>query len=257
MKQLFSLLLLSLMASACANTSRPGKLIWADEFNYSGRLDTTKWNYELGNGCPTLCGWGNNEEEIYTQQTENINVDNGLLKIKAVKLNNQWTSARITTQKKVNFTYGWIEFRAKLPEGKGTWPALWLMGEAKASKGWPDCGEIDIMEHVGRRPGIVQSALHTPSSFGETVNVDSTVIKSFHSDFHIYQAHWTPEKIEFLIDDQVYYTYQPTERNKKTWPFDAPFYVLINLAMGGGLGGPIDPALTKAEFEIDYVRIYQ
>lgn len=257
MIKITSIALACLCCCGCSFTHKPGKLLWADEFNYTGSLDSTRWNYELGNGCPNVCGWGNNEEEIYTQDLANAQVENGKLIIRAVKNNNQWTSARISTEQKVNFTYGWVEFRAKLPQGKGTWPALWMMSENKTKQGWPHCGEIDVMEHVGRQPSVVQSALHTTASHGNTVNVASTVVESFHSEFHLYQAHWTPEKLDFLVDDKVFYTYRPAVKDKTTWPFDSPFYILINLAMGGGLGGAIDPNLSAVQFEIDYVRIYQ
>ena len=242
----------------CINTTKTNRLIWSDEFDYNGSLNNTKWNYVTGDGCPHNCGWGNNEAEIYTKDAANVRVENGSLIIDALKSSNGWTSARVTSQAKMSFTYGRVEFRAKLPVGVGTWPALWMLGENFATKGWPACGEIDVMEHVGRNPGVVQSVLHSPSSFGNTVNKRDTIVSNFNSDFHIYQANWTKEKIEFSIDGVIFYTYQPKERDSNTWPFDSPFHIIMNIAMGGNLGGPaIDPTLTQARMEVDYVRVYQ
>lgn len=243
-----------LIEMSCSSNSK--QLVWSDEFDLNGKLDTANWNYELGDGCPN-CGWGNNEEQIYTEDQGNVRIENGLLIIEAIKLDSQWTSARITTKAKRNFTFGRIEFRAKLPNGGGTWPALWMLGESIASKGWPACGEIDIMEHVGRNPGVVQSAMHTTSSYGETVNKGETRLETFDSEFHIYAANWAEDRIDFFVDDKMFYTYQPEVKNKDTWPYDTPFYVIINIAMGGGFGGPIDSGLTRARMEVDYVRVYQ
>lgn len=243
---------------SCSVLTSPAKLVWADEFDYSGPPDSTRWNYELGDGCPANCGWGNNEAEKYTNLPANVRAENGLLIIEAVKSDTGWTSAKITSQRKGSFTYGRIEFRAKLPAGTGTWPAFWMLGESINSKGWPACGEIDIMEHVGRNPGVVQSAMHTGSSFGDTVNKGSTSINAFDSEFHIYAANWTPDKIEFMVDGVPYYTYQPAVKDANTWPFDSPFYIIMNIAMGGNLGGPtIDPSLQAVRMEVDYVRVYQ
>ncbi|HCW08027.1 MAG TPA: laminarinase [Cytophagales bacterium] len=255
-RHLFLILLLILFISS---TKRPKKekLIWSDEFNYTGVVDSTKWNFDQGNGCPQLCGWGNNEAQIYTTNKENIRVENGLLIIEAKKNDNQWTSARINSRKKMTFTYGRIEFRAKLAEGLGSWSALWMLGESVSSKSWPACGEIDVMEHVGKFPGVIQSAMHTSFSNGETGNKGSTKIGSY-NQFHVYEALWTSKSIQFFVDGINYYTYQPLEINEKTWPFDSPFFIIMNLAMGGNFGGPtIDSTLTHARMEVDYVRVYQ
>ncbi len=245
-----------LVGSSC-NPIKNERLIWSDEFEYSGKPDSSNWNYELGNGCPKLCGWGNNEEEVYSDQPSNVRVENGKMILQARKTNHGWTSGKITTQRKMNFTYGRVEFRAKLPEGKGSWPALWMLPENIVTIGWPACGEIDVMEHVGRNPAVVQSAIHTTASFGETINKNSTIVDSFHSDFHTYEVIWTKEKLAFLVDGVSYYVFQPEKRNADTWPFDSPFFIIMNVAMGGGLGGPIDTAITQAKMEVDYVRVYQ
>ncbi len=240
------------------NTSSTGRLIWSDEFNYSGALDGSKWNYELGDGCPHLCGWGNNEPQIYTSDLSNVRAEGGLLIIEAKKNGDKWTSGRITSQSKMNFTHGRVVFRAKLPLGKGTWPALWMLGERVTSDGWPACGEIDVMEHVGKNPRVVQSALHSRSSYGDTINKGDTIINTVDTDFHVYEANWKKDRIEFLVDGHNYYTYQPVSIDKETWPFDSPFYIIMNIAVGGNFGGPvIDPTLTLARMEVDYVRVYQ
>lgn len=240
-----------------ASCKKQPQLIWSDEFDYTGQPDSSRWNYQVGNGCPGLCGWGNNEEEYYTDNIENIHIENGVLIINAIRLDSIWTSARITTKGKFNFTFGRIEFRAKLPGGIGTWPALWMLNGKMDEIGWPKAGEIDIMEHVGRRPGVIQSSMHTQSSFGKTLNTDSTFVDSYHTDFHVYSAEWSPEKINVFVDDNPFYTYRPEIINEDTWPFHSPFYLIINLAMGGSFGGPIDPALSAARMEVDYVRVYQ
>lgn len=238
-------------------------LIWSDEFEGSGAPNADVWNYDLGK-----TGWGNNEVQSYTSSELNARQENGKLIIDAVKNNGEWTSARMLTQSKFSFTYGRIVFRAKLPEGSGTWPALWMLGENITSVGWPACGEIDVMEHVGKNPGVVQSALHSPASFGDTQNRKLITIPTYHSEFHDYEAEWANEKIDFKVDNQVYYTFNPSVRNGSTWPFEKPFFIIMNIAMGGnfgsdpkfesgGLKNGIDPALTYARMEIDYVRVYQ
>lgn len=253
MKILIFLFLSSVMWCE-GQTSR--KLMWSDEFDYSGKPDEKKWGFDLGDGCPN-CGWGNNEAQLYTNELKNSYVKNGVLTVEAIKKEGKWTSARLTTQGKFGFAHGRIEFRAKLPAGKGTWPALWMLGESVKTEGWPACGEIDIMEHVGRNPTVVQSAMHTQSNYGNTINKGDTKVIDFDKEFHIYGAEWSAEKIDFFVDDKVFYTYNPTVKDKNTWPLDSPFYVIINIAIGGNLGGhDIDPTLTSVKMLVDYVRVY-
>jgi beta-glucanase (GH16 family) len=232
----------------------PPKLVWSDEFNRDGAPDTSNWVYDIGHGHN---GWGNNELQYYTNEASNIIVKDGTLRIEAIKKDGKWTSARLKSQGKRNWTYGKIEFRAKLPVGKGSWPALWMLGESITSKGWPLCGEIDIMEHVGRNPAVVQCALHTKASHGDTVNKQSKTVSTFNTEFHTYAADWKEDRIDFYIDDQLYYTYKPAEKNEEQWPFNNPFFIIMNVAIGGGFGGDVDPALTNAKMEVDYVRVYQ
>lgn len=229
------------------------KLVWSDEFNINGAPDSTNWVNDIGNGQD---GWGNHEIQSYTRSAENIVVKDGMLIIQALKQNGQWTSARLKSQGKRNWTYGKIVFRAKLPAGKGTWPALWMLSENIVNADWPACGEIDIMEHVGKNPTVVQCAMHTISSHGDTVNKNSKIISTFDTEFHTYEALWTKDKIEFFIDGASYYTYNPAVKNNATWPFNSPFFIIMNVAIGGGFGGPVDESVTKAKMEVDYVRVY-
>ncbi len=259
MKSLFTILLTS-AAFLCFSQET---LLWSDEFNGSGVPDPEKWSYDLG-----ASGWGNNEIQNYTDSYQNARMEGGVLAIEAHKYGTSWTSARLQTNNKLEFKYGRVVFRAKLPRGSGTWPALWMLGENFSTAGWPACGEIDVMEHVGKNPGNVHVSLHTPSSYGNTVNTSWKYVPGFDTAFHTYQANWTPEKIEFSIDSVLLYTYDPFFKNASTWPFDKPCFIIMNIAMGGnwgsdpkyetgGLKNGVDPALTLARMEIDFVRVYQ
>lgn len=231
------------------------RLVWAEEFNEDGAPDSSKWGYDIG-----ASGWGNNEPQFYTSRSENVIVENGFLKITAKKENFEgapYTSARINTQGKFSFKYGRVEVRAKLPEGGGTWPAIWMLGSNFQTVGWPASGEIDIMEHKGNEPGKVHSAIHTPSSYGATNNTGSAMVANVSSEFHIYAVQWTSQKLEFSVDGNVHYTYNPANKNSSTWPFNNPQFLILNVAMGGNFGGTIDPDFTKGTMEIDYVRVYQ
>ena len=238
------------------------RLIWSDEFDKNQTPDISNWGYDLGNS-----GYGNNEVQNYTNSSENVRIENGILIIEAKKGSNGWTSARLKSQGKQSFTYGRIEFRAKLPAGSGTWPALWMLGEGISTVGWPACGEIDIMEHVGKNPGVIQAALHTPSSNGNTQNKGSSTVNEFSTTFHIYAVEWSESKMDFFIDNNLYYTYAPLTRNDQTWPFFNPSFIIMNIAMGGnwgsdtkyetgGLKNGIDPALKLVRMEVDYVRYF-
>jgi len=258
-----SLLLFVFLWFVQSNIAQTETLVWSDEFDGTGAPDPTNWGYDLGNN-----GWGNQEIQNYTNLLQNARQDSGVLIIQALKQYNNWTSARLLTNNKHEFKYGRVVFRAKLPAGIGTWPALWLLGENFATVGWPACGEIDVMEHVGWDPGWVHSSIHTPSSHGGTVNTDSKYVSTFDTEFHTYEINWTYKKIEFRIDSVTFYTYSPPVRNLSTWPFDKPFFLIMNIAMGGtwgsyplyetgGLKNGIDPALSSATMKIDYVRVYQ
>ncbi|WP_421918623.1 family 16 glycosylhydrolase [Marinifilum sp.] len=227
-------------------------LIWSDEFDSDGTPDAANWAYDLGAG-----GWGNNESQTYTNNAENASVSGGTLKITAKADGGSYTSARLKTQDLFEFTYGRVDVRAKLPKGGGTWPAIWMLGANFPEVDWPACGEIDIMEGIGNDPGHIQCALHTPSSFGATVNMESTTVADASDEFHVYSVNWSENQITFLIDDEVYYTYAPESKSADNWPYDADQFLILNVAMGGTLGGTIDPAFTESSMEIDYVRVYQ
>jgi len=232
-------------------------LLWADEFDTSGSPDSNKWNYDIGTGD---WGWGNNEAQYYTNKSENVKVEGGFLKITAKKESyegSEYTSSRLKTQGKFDFTYGRVEVRAKLPSGGGTWPAIWMLGSNISTVSWPACGEIDIMEHVGNNQGTVSSAMHTPSSNGATQNHGDQYFDDVSTAFHVYAVEWTEEKMVFSVDDKVHYTYNPSTKNSSTWPYDAPQFIILNVAMGGGYGGAIDANFSSSTMEIDYIRVYQ
>ena len=235
-------------------------LVWADEFDVDGAVNSSNWFSEIV--PPNNGSWFNAEQQHYTNRTDNAYVSNGTLKIVAKKetytaynSTKNYTSARLNSE--FAFTYGRIEVRANLPAGGGTWPAIWTLGSNITSVGWPSCGEIDIMEHVGNNVGRVSSAIHTPSSNGNTVNIGEINISNATSDFHVYTADWTADKIDFYVDDTLFYTYNPTTKDSATWPFDADQFILLNIAMGGTLGGNIAADFDQATMEIDYVRVYQ
>lgn len=247
------ILLLTLMGLSLYSQKR--KLIWEDNFD-GNRLQEENWNIVTGDGCPDLCKWGNNERQIYT--SDNHTVADGLLSISAIKDGETYTSARINTKGKKEFQYGKIEIRAKLPLGKGLWPAFWMLGSNIDSVGWPRAGEIDILEYVGKEPNKIFTSLHTPDSYGATINTKKDVIPGIEDGFHTYAIDWTKDHIQFLIDDQPFYTFSPETKDEKTWPFDQPFYILVNLAVGGNFGGPeVDDSIFPQEFVVDYIKVYQ
>ena len=232
-------------------------LVWEDNFDVNGKPNSENWGYDIGTGQN---GWGNNEKQYYTNRLDNASVENGVLSITAKKegyQGSEYTSARLLTQDKYEFTYGRVEIRAKLAGGGGTWPAIWMLGANFPDVGWPACGEIDIMEYVGNNPGFIQSALHNPSSYGNTVNKKTKSISNETDEFHIYSMVWSEEQISFYLDGERYYTYRPAVQDGNNWPYDNPQFLILNVAMGGTLGGDIDPTFTESTMEIDYVRIYQ
>lgn len=234
------------------------QLIWSDEFNTNGAPDTSKWGYDIGTGNN---GWGNGEKQYYTNRTDNVKVEDGVLKISAKKENYQgasYTSSRLLTKGKFDFTYGRIDVKAKLPTGVGTWPAIWMLGANIDTVKWPACGEIDIMEHWGHQATKISSATHTPSCHGGCSNtsVGETLITDYATTFHVYSMEWTENELRFLIDDVYKYSYKPANKNSSTWPFTTPQFLILNVAMGGSWF-TIDPNFTESVMEIDYVRIYQ
>lgn len=232
------------------------ELVWSDEFDGT-TLDVDNWTFELGDGCPNLCGWGNNELQVYTDQ--NHRLEDGMLIVSARKDGEgNFTSTRIITKGKREFQYGRIEARIKVPTGTGLWPAFWALGNDIDTNSWPDCGEIDIMEYVGRKPGEVFTSVHTRSSFGNTVNTQITPYPGIEDDFHVYSIEWNDAFIDFFLDENRVYRYAPQFQNQETWPFNKPFFLLINLAIGGNFGGDVSNSLEfPRDYFIDYVRVYQ
>ncbi|MFT5751628.1 MAG: beta-glucanase (GH16 family) [Dokdonia sp.] len=240
-----------LVLSACQEQERI--LIWSDEFD-ADTLNTAAWNYELGDGCPNLCGWGNNEPQIYTK--ENAVVSEGTLKIHARLADRVYTSSRITTAQKKEFQYGYIESRIKLPSGKGLWPAFWMLGSDIKKNPWPAAGEIDIMEWVGRDADSLFTSLHTPASYGKTINTKKTLLEDPVS-WHVYACDWNEDRIIFYRDDVEVYRFNPEVKDAQVYPFRKPFYILFNMAIGGNFGGAIDDAIFPQTLEVDYVRVYE
>ncbi|GEC72158.1 Beta-glucanase, GH16 family [Flavobacterium flevense] len=230
------------------------KLVWEEQFN-AKELDLNNWNVELGDGCPN-CGWGNNERQLYTN--ENQQLKDGFLVITAKKEGEKYTSSRITTKGKKEFQYGYFEARAKLPVGSGIWPAFWMLGANIDKVGWPKCGEIDILEYVGKEPHTVFTSLHTQDSHGNTINTKKTTIPTIEQGFHLYAIDWNPDKIDFYVDNQLVYTFSPETKTEAVWPFNQPFYFLVNMAIGGNFGGPeVDDTIFPQEFTVDYIKVYQ
>lgn len=254
--------------SVFSQSSNSYSLVWSDEFDGYGSIDTSKWYHQTK--LPIAGSWYNGEVQHYTNRIENSVRINGSLRVIAKKENfndqgftKEYTSARLNS--KFAFKYGRVEFRAKLPSGIGTWPAVWMLGKNISESGayfdnkgfgttpWPACGEIDILEHWGSNQNFVQSAIHSPSSFGNTINKGGKVINTASSEFHVYAMEWTKDKISFSVDSVIYYTYTPIVKNTDTWPFDTEQYLLINLAIQGN----IVSSFNQGVLEIDYIRVYQ
>lgn len=253
MKKIVALVALVLGLSSLQAQER--KLVWADEFD-GKELNQANWSLSLGNGCPQLCGWGNDELQVYTDK--NHRVENGLLYIKAEREGDHYTSTRINTKGKKAFQYGRFEVRAKLAVGKGVWPAFWLLGTNIDQVGWPLCGEIDVLEYVGRSPQEIFTSLHTQAGHGDNASTKTTRIENIEEGFHIYSADWTKDQIAFYVDGQNVYTFAPKDKSQEVWPYNQPFYLLLNLAIGGNFGGKeVDHTVFPQEFVIDYIRVYQ
>ncbi len=238
-----------------AQTNDCNSLLWVDEFDYTGAPADDKWGYDIGGG-----GWGNNELQTYTDNRSNSWVEDGKLFIKAIKSGGNWTSARLITKQKGDWLYGRVEVKAKLPSGKGTWPAIWMLPTDWEYGGWPASGEIDIMEHVGYDPNVVHGTIHTQAyhhSMGTQKGGNKNVPDAMNI-FNVYAIEWDKEKIEWFINDELYFTFENENKTYKEWPFDKRFHLLLNIAIGGTWGGAqgIDPNLTEATMEVEYVRVY-
>lgn len=244
------------------------QLVWSDEFNGTGAVDNNKWHHQTQFIQPG--GWANGELQHYTNRTDNSWMYAGHLRILAKKeqftdqgFTKSYTSARLNS--KFAFKYGRVEVRAKLPTGAGTWPAIWMLGKSInedggywdnlgfGAVGWPACGEVDILEHWGNNQNYVQSALHTPSSFGGTINHGGRVLPTASSGFHVYTLEWTKDLMIFSVDSIVHYVYNPAVKDTNTWPFNSEQYILLNIAIEANVAA----SFSSSSMEIDYVRIYQ
>ena len=244
---------------------RQWRLVWSDEFDYTGLPDAKKWDYDVGGH-----GWGNKELQFYTaRRKENARVENGRLLIEARK--EQWqgrdyTSARLVSRGKGDWTYGRVEVRARLPSGRGTWPAIWMLPTDQSYGRWPNSGEIDIMEHVGFDPDVVHASVHT-SAYNHKIHTQKTAqlnVPTSRGQFNVYAVEWTPDEIRGFVNEQLYFTFRNerltnTAADYRQWPFDKPFHLLLNLAVGGTWGGQqgIDPRIWPQRLEIEYVRVYE
>ena len=236
------------------------KLVWSDEFNNGTRPDTAKWAYNVGTGAN---GWGNNESQYYTANAANARIENGHLVIEARKENKgskMYTSARMHTQGKASWTYGRFEIRAKLPKALGTWPAIWMLGENFGKVAWPECGEIDIMEEVGKEAGVINWSAHSKKLnwILGTQKTFKLYIPGVTDDYHLYTLDWTKDFLKFYVDGTLYYTVMNEGKGKDYYPFVTPQFLLLNLAIGGNMGGnKIDDKIFPVSMIVDYVRIYQ
>ena len=238
--------------------SQKYQLVWSDEFNYTGLPDATKWDYDIGGD-----GWGNNELQYYTNRSENARGENGNLVIELRKeaySGSSYTSARLVSRQKGDWKYGKIEVRAKLPSGKGTWPAIWMLPTDWAYGGWPASGEIDIMEHVGYDTQTIFGTVHT-NDYNHTLGTQKgsqLTVADCETNFHKYGIIWNADTIQFYVDDNIYYTFR-NEGTWQKWPFDQRFHLLLNIAFGGDWGGAqgIDESISSAKMLVDYVHVYQ
>lgn len=233
--------------------------VWAEEFD-GPNLNLNHWNQEIGNGSG---GWGNNELQYYTNNKKNTFISNGNLIIEARKDaidGFKYSSGRMTTRSKKEFTFGRIDIRAKLPKGKGIWPALWMLGANIGSVGWPSCGEIDIMELIGSVPNQVHGTLHWRGNNGHLFKGGSTTLPAgdFSQEFHVYSLIWEENKIQWLLDDKVFYTMQKSDFGTANYPFNAPQFFILNVAVGGNWpGSPDESTVFPQRLFVDYIRVFQ
>lgn len=246
-----------------APTSYAGyTLTWSDEFN-GPALNTAIWGHQNGDGCPGLCGWGNNELEYYTDRADNLFFQDGKMIIEARPESFQgknYTSSKILTQGKKPIKFGRIDIRAILPKGKGIWPAFWLMPEKSVFGGWPKSGEIDLMEVVGHEPNKTHGTLHFGPGPGSTQITRSTTLPSgtFNDEFHVFSLEWKQDQIKWLVDGNLFSTVNKADLGANNYPFNEEFFLIVNLAVGGNWPGNPDATTTFPQWLIvDYIRLYQ
>jgi beta-glucanase (GH16 family) len=268
----FAILLVTSTLAAAQNASRPQSptgwtLTWSDEFNAPDGTpaDNTKWGLETGGN-----GWGNQELEYYTNRSENSFQQGGNLVIKVLQekhigtdqVTRDYTSARLKTAGKFSQRYGRFEARIKIPRGQGIWPAFWMLGDDIGQVGWPKCGEIDIMENIGKEPSLVHGTIHGPGYSGDKGPGSPFALPDnahFADDFHIYAVEWEPKAIRFYVDDHLYATRTPAELPQGTkWVYDHPFFLLLNVAVGGSWPGNPDATTQFPQtMLVDYVKVYK
>ncbi len=254
-------------ATAFAASPERWKLVWSDEFDGppGSPIDLAKWSFDVGGG-----GWGNDELQSYTNRRENAELQNGALVIKVLKeiltgpdhITRNYTSARLLTKGKFSQAYGRFEARIKVPYGQGIWPAFWMLGDNFDSVGWPSCGEIDIMENIGKEPSIVHSTLHGPGysgANGVTASYLLPAARKFADDYHTFAVNWQPNQIRFYVDGHLYKTRTPADLpSGKAWVFNRPFFLILNVAVGGKFPGNPDATTVFPQLmRVDYVRVYQ
>jgi beta-glucanase (GH16 family) len=251
-----------------ANPNSPEwRLVWSDEFNgpNGSPVDPSKWVLETGGH-----GWGNHELESYTARPQNASQQDGSLVIKAIAekytgtdgVARDYTSARLKTQGKFSQAYGRFEARIKIPYGQGIWPAFWMLGDDIDKTGWPACGEIDIMENIGKEPDMVHGTIHGPGYSGEEgIGAPFGILgkQRFADDYHLFAVEWEPAVIRFYVDKDLYETLTPADLPKGSkWVYDHPFFLLLNVAVGGDWPGNPDPTTTFPQtMLVDYVRVYR
>jgi beta-glucanase (GH16 family) len=232
------------------------ELVWHDEFD-GDTIDEENWTYDLGGH-----GWGNGESQHYTNRSENARIEDGMLVIEARQesyMGSYYTSARLKSEGLQEFQYGRIEARLKVPAGRGLWPAFWMLGSNFGTVGWPDCGEIDIMEYIGREPDLILGTIHGPGYSGALgLSHWNRQDYDIADDFHTYAVEWDEDQITWFYDGEEYGTYTRRNLGQREWVFDQPFFIILNLAVGGTLPGPIGlDTVFPAQYLIDYVRVFQ
>lgn len=270
-KLLLHLSLFVFIFSGCVSDSDPEAetytdIVWQDEFDVDGSIDSEKWIFDIGTGEEIFGqpGWGNNELQYYTDEPENIRVENGMLHITAREesfQNSNYTSAKILTRGTFEETYGRYEARIQLPFGQGIWPAFWLLGDdSNGTVIWPQIGEIDIMEYRGQEPTVIHGSVHGPGYSAGNAVTDTYNLSDgrFDSDFYVFAIEWGPDFIRYYVDDELYNEITPDDVNGE-WVFnDNSFYIILNVAVGGTFVGPVSPQTPFPQtMKVDYVRVYQ
>jgi beta-glucanase (GH16 family) len=260
----FTIVVLAFGIWAFTTQKEGHELVWEDNFDSGVFPDAEKWNVITGNGCPQICGFGNNEAQYYTNHKQNVEIRDGFLIIRALRDTigeNYYTSAKLTSENLGDWETGKIEVRARLPKGRGTWPAIWMLPTLNRSMNWPEDGEIDIMEHVGYNQGWVFGTIHTQkfNHIKGTQKSDSIFVEDASEAFHRYILEWEKDEMRWYVDDKLYNTIPRNNESRKGWPFDNRFHLILNFAVGGNWGGKygVDDSIWPQEFIVDYVRVYQ